>query len=243
MKTMKNRFLALALATIAWMPAESQSMLGDIHGRVLEDDTKEGVYGAVVRAYRAGSEVTATVTDMDGYFSIKSIPSGTYNLKFIAMGKDTLLITNVEVNADKVTWRQNILMKTSGELAQYEIIADKIPLINPSDPSAITVGYQEIKNSPNIRNLSKLLGSMTTDFKTGIDGGDAYVRGSRSSSNVYFIDGIKQRGSVTVPGVAIGKVTVYTGGVPAKYGDTTGGVVILETKSYFDLYNERQGQK
>jgi len=29
----------------------------------------------------------------------------------------------------------------------------------------------------------------------------------------------------------------YTGGIPAKYGDTTGGVVILETLSYFDLYN------
>jgi outer membrane receptor protein involved in Fe transport len=41
-----------------------------------------------------------------------------------------------------------------------------------------------------------------------------------------------------VPGSSIGGVTVYTGGIPAKYGDTTGGVIILETKSYFDLYRE-----
>jgi len=25
--------------------------------------------------------------------------------------------------------------------------------------------------------------------------------------------------------------------VPAKYGDVTGGVIVIETKNYFDLYN------
>jgi len=41
---------------------------------------------------------------------------------------------------------------------------------------------------------------------------------------------------VNIPGTSIGGVSVYAGGVPAKYGDTTGGVIIMETKSYFDLY-------
>ena len=41
----------------------------------------------------------------------------------------------------------------------------------------------------------------------------------------------------SVPGVSIGALEAYTGGIPAKYGDTTGGVIVLETKSYFDLYN------
>jgi hypothetical protein len=31
---------------------------------------------------------------------------------------------------------------------------------------------------------------------------------------------------------------VYTGGLPAKYGDTLGGVVVMETKGYFDLYRQ-----
>ena len=30
-----------------------------------------------------------------------------------------------------------------------------------------------------------------------------------------------------------------TGGLPARYGDVTGGVVAIETKSYFDLYQQR----
>jgi outer membrane receptor protein involved in Fe transport len=34
-------------------------------------------------------------------------------------------------------------------------------------------------------------------------------------------------------------VSIYTGGLPAKYGDTTGGVVAVETKTYFDFYNQK----
>jgi hypothetical protein len=35
-------------------------------------------------------------------------------------------------------------------------------------------------------------------------------------------------------------MVIYTGGIPAKYGDTMGGVVVLETKGYFDLLRERK---
>jgi hypothetical protein len=29
---------------------------------------------------------------------------------------------------------------------------------------------------------------------------------------------------------------VFTGGLPAKYGDTMGGAIVVETKGYFELY-------
>lgn len=45
-------------------------------------------------------------------------------------------------------------------------------------------------------------------------------------------------GEIGIPGLAIGAMKVYTGGVPAKYGDVNGGVIVVETKSYFDLSKE-----
>lgn len=33
-------------------------------------------------------------------------------------------------------------------------------------------------------------------------------------------------------------IKVYTGGIPARYGDVTGGVVAVETKGYFDVLKE-----
>jgi len=51
-----------------------------------------------------------------------------------------------------------------------------------------------------------------------------------------FLDGVKIAGAVpNIPPSAISSVSVYTGGLPARYGDVTGGVVVIETKSYAEM--------
>jgi len=67
-----------------------------------------------------------------------------------------------------------------------------------------------------------------------------YFRGERSQAVLYIVDGVKTMdGRLGIPGSAIGHLTVYSGGVPAKYGDFTGGVVVIETQSYFDIVSQR----
>ena len=58
-----------------------------------------------------------------------------------------------------------------------------------------------------------------------------------------MMDGIKSNEVGTVPSCAIQRMKIYTGGLPAKYGDTMGGVVVMETKSYFDLYRDWYGDQ
>ncbi|HMC97583.1 MAG TPA: hypothetical protein VKG92_08025, partial [Flavobacteriales bacterium] len=58
-------------------------------------------------------------------------------------------------------------------------------------------------------------------------------------NTVSFIDGVKQSGSVPrVPPSAISSISVYTGGLPARYGDVTGGVIVIETKTYAEMYEQ-----
>jgi hypothetical protein len=56
------------------------------------------------------------------------------------------------------------------------------------------------------------------------------IKGSRSDASYYFIDGIKVRGSSNLPKSAIEEVSVITGGVPASYGDITGGIISITTR-------------
>ena len=66
----------------------------------------------------------------------------------------------------------------------------------------------------------------------------------RNSGVVYYVDGVKQRDSdYKIPSTAVASIMVYMGDVPAKYGDFDGGVVVVETKSYFDLEAERMAAK
>ena len=45
-----------------------------------------------------------------------------------------------------------------------------------------------------------------------------------------YIDGIRVRGSSSLPAAAIEQVDVVLGGVPAQYGDATGGIINVTTK-------------
>jgi outer membrane receptor protein involved in Fe transport len=83
---------------------------------------------------------------------------------------------------------------------------------------------------------------MSSDVKVSEDG-ELMFRGSRKGDMIYMMDGIKSNAVSAIPSCAIGRVMVYTGGLPAKYGDTLGGVVIMETKSYFDLYRRWEAEQ
>ncbi len=50
------------------------------------------------------------------------------------------------------------------------------------------------------------------------------IRGARSEGTVYYVDGVKMRGSVNVPQAAISQTEVVTGGLPAQYGSPSRGV-------------------
>ena len=96
---------------------------------------------------------------------------------------------------------------------------------------------EQIKRSPLKFDQNAMIAAMSSDIKLTEDG-DLVFRGSRKGDMIYMMDGIKLTSVSNVPSAAIGGMMVYTGGIPAKYGDTTGGVVVMETKSYFDLYRE-----
>jgi outer membrane receptor protein involved in Fe transport len=54
---------------------------------------------------------------------------------------------------------------------------------------------------------------------------------------VSYLDGVKISGGVPrVPPSAISSVSVYTGGLPARYGDVTGGVIVFETRTYGEIH-------
>ncbi len=215
---------------------KAQQTPGEIRGKVMELESGEALERASVWIEIGGNKHGIS-TDSTGRFVIKPVSPGTYTLYASYINK-TPYRTIVDVKPNQITFVPTISLRDSSEM-EVEVFVYSEPLINPEETSMRTITYKEIKNSPHIRSLSKLVGSMTSDIKVSEDGRDSYVRGSRSDAAIYFVDGVKMmEGRINVPGVAIGSVTVYTGGVPAKYGDVTSGVIIVETKSYFDLYND-----
>lgn len=211
-----------------------------IKGKVM-DATNGGPLMFATVHVELGSGTMGTTTDEEGRFTIKPLEPGTYDVVVTMMGYQTTTIQGVLVNKDKITFMNDMQVAFKSNLLKEAVVVDyKVPLINPEDPSAMTMLAAEIQATPAAKNPKQAVAMMSSDIKIN-EQGQLYFRGARPETMGYYVDGVKMDDNLTgVPGQSIGSLTTYTGGIPAKYGDITGGVVVIETKSYFELYKQRQ---
>ena len=230
MKTLKNIKTTLLLLLLGMGTMLSAQTGGTIKGQVYSADSTEAIPFAIVRMEVAG-EIVSTKADFDGKYSFYAISAGKYNLSVETTLNGKTTINGVVVSSDQIA-EVNIYM-TSGVIGEEVVITWHPPKIDINNVTKISSA--ELKHNINIQNPNQMLATKSSEI-TLTENNELIIRGSRPGDVVYYIDGVKQTSMNGVPGIAIGGMTVYTGGIPAKYGDTTGGVVILETKGYFDLY-------
>ena len=228
---MKNLLMTI-IALIGFVQLGSaQVALGTISGKTFDDDSITVVPFARVWVEVGGTQ-RGTQSDIDGKYKIDGLKPGTYTVHAKTTLKGEVQVAEVKVNGGITT--ADIIMNNPNVLKPVVVVHN--PLKIEKDIPRITLMAEDIEHSPNIRNPKELFASMNSDIIIPEGSSDVIIRGSRPGDVIYYIDGVKVNDLNGVPGVGIGSMTGYTGGVPAKYGDTTGGVVVLETKSYFDLY-------
>jgi outer membrane receptor protein involved in Fe transport len=209
-----------------------QTRPGSFKGTVKDKRTGEVIPFATVIVKDKDVVIATGTTDFDGKFNINPINAGVYNLtcKFIGYADFNLNGVTVYSGKPKVV---NFDMTVESTMITEVTVFAKDELIETGKTSDI-VSSEEIKNLP-YRNLSQIVGTTAGVFQQ--DGSGSFnVRGSRSSTNVIFIDGVKVRGDVNLPRDAILQTEVITGGVPAQYGDVTGGVISTTTKGPAPYY-------
>ncbi len=218
-----------------------QANFGTLKGKITDSESQEGIPGAIVSVKNGGNKYTS-ITNIDGKFTIKPLNPGTYNLQAVS-GTDTLKMYGIEIIADKITF-ENDLEITAGLLDPLIITTSKRKLIDPEETKIITLPAKDIAKLPARYNINKIAQTMSSEIKVSDDGNEIYFRGSRNGDVIYYVDGVKVIGSrPLLPSSSIQAMRVYTGGIPAQYGDMMGGVIMVETKSYFEYYNIWKGKK
>ncbi len=214
----------------------AQQALGEVIGSVVE-------YGTVIPAYNArvviddhGTKYQSRV-DEDGDFRISAIPAGEYVMSILYQG-DTM--TNLFANVPMDGFHNFRRIEFDGGVQKLGIVdvrahdPNEVKLIDGNLPVAMLTA-EEIDKSPAKFSIKGLVTSISSEVRQTADG-ELVFRGARKGDMIYLMDGVKTRDAGSVPGCSIGRMMVYTGGLPAKYGDTLGGVVVMESKGYFGLY-------
>lgn len=240
-RNVTTKLVALGFSVLI-MCSAAFSQNSEIKGVVKEKSTGEPMYNVNVYV-EVGGVPYGTSTDTNGRYTIKPLNSGVYTVKASSLGYDDINTTNVKLTSDKITYVNIEMVEAAYTMEGVVIVAERevahrIPLISKDEPHVQALTIEEISNSPNIKDPIKIA-TMLPGVTLANNGKDVYIRGARPTSTQFITDGMKSiNGEIGIPGLAIGAMKVYTGGVPAKYGDVNGGVIVVETKSYFDLAQE-----
>jgi outer membrane receptor protein involved in Fe transport len=222
------RNLLLTLGIILFTGFYMYAQQGSLQGKVIDKDTKEPIPFANIIVENKGSQVAGSSSDFDGKYSIKPLPPGKMDVKATFVGYKTKLIQGVTIGADRIRFLDIELEATTETLETVEIVDYKVPLIDKDQTaSGATITAEEIAKMPQ-RDANAVATTVGGVFSE--DGERGSVRGARGDATATFIDGVRVIGVTTVPQSAIEQVDIILGGVPARYGDVTSGIINITTK-------------
>lgn len=233
---LRKLLFTLTLALGCVMTISAQVGQGSIMGKVLDGESGEPVPFANVTLLDGGEQVLGTTTDFDGKYTLKPIPSGTYDVQVSYVGYQTKRVTGVSVSSDQIT-DQDFKISQGVDIKTVEIIEYTKPLFEKDNTTTGETKTREEIQRMAVRSATDIAKTAGNGVVSRDNGSDAMnMRGSRSGNNVMFIDGVKVIGSPSLPKSAIEEVSVKTGGLSAQYGDVTGGVTTITTRGGFKEY-------
>lgn len=226
---LKNLKLVLTTFLLSAGFAFAQTGVGSIKGTVTDKETGEPLPFVKVVVFQNEQQKGFAATDFDGKFLISSLAPGEYDVEVRFVGYQPVRQEGVVVNSDKLTII-DIPMGASAEMLDVvEVVHYEVPLIDKDGgASGATVTRDDISKMPtrSATGIAQTVGGVySSEGSSGLS-----IRGTREDATYYYIDGIKVRGSSNLPKAAIQEVAVITGGVPANYGDLTGGVISITTR-------------
>lgn len=149
---------------------------GTFKGVIQDAESGEPLPFTKVLLKKNGSILGGANTDFDGKFTIKPIPSGTYDVEFKSVGFQKQLIEGVRIFNDKITFLDESLNSEVQMLEEVTVVTYTTPLIDKDGgPSGSAVRRNDIGRLP-VRGASNIAST---------------VRGSRSENTFSYIEGNK----------------------------------------------------
>ncbi|OIQ28050.1 MAG: hypothetical protein BM555_05900 [Crocinitomix sp. MedPE-SWsnd] len=218
--------------------------IGSISGHTISEDGSTYPAPKCI-LYLNDSVVAKKLGTLEGRFEFPYLKVGTYELRITGLGVDTSIVTNIQLGD-----YQAINLKSVELISNYTLIDGcfgggcccwPMPIQINNDlkdaQKSLTITREDILHVPN-RSPDGIIDAFQDVIVVDYEEPEL-IRGGRPGDGIYFIDGVKSENMPNLPLASFEKMKVYSSGLPAKYGDTTSGAIVITTLSYFDLYYRR----
>ena len=244
---MFNRMSAMLLALLLALAgiASAQGTTGTLSGK-LTDSQGLAVPGASVTV--TGPQGTKSlVTDADGRFNAPFLTPGSYSVHAELQGFKAVDVKAVSIQLGQTT-DVSLKMEVGGLSEVIEVTASTVVIDNTSTTTGAVLSSDLLSKVPVGRRFSDALYLAPGVSSSGSAGrANPSISGGSGLDNQYVVDGVNVTnqgygalGSYSIIFGSLGNATpfdfikevqVKTGGYEAEYGQSTGGVVNVVTKS------------
>ncbi|HEX6892384.1 MAG TPA: carboxypeptidase-like regulatory domain-containing protein, partial [Chryseolinea sp.] len=185
------------------------------------------------------------VADVSGYFEIRDLAPGLYNLQVSFVGFKPFIVFEVQVTSSRPAVIEAALEEEATTLETIEVVASNRFYKSDESPLSLrSIGPSEIKRTPGgNRDISKVVRSLPGVASTPSFRNDIIIRGGAPSENTFYLDGIQipvinhfqtqgsSGGPVGIINVdLLSEVNFYSGAFPSNRGNTMSSVFDFRLK-------------
>jgi len=240
---MSRGIATLMLLVVSASLAGAQT--GSLHGRVFDRGTGEELIGANVLL--VGTTMGAN-TDIDGKFTVRGVPAGTYSVRISFVGYVAQVVSEVQITADQEFKLDVALSQEAFEQEEVVVTAERVlsseaSVLAERKKSAVigdAISSEQIRRAPDATSgdaLKRVTGlTVVSDkfvFIRGVT--DRYNGTSLNGVNVSSTDTEVDRKSFSfdlVPSSLLENAVVVKTATPDLPGDFSGGLVQVNTLDF-----------
>ena len=237
---MKNTFAArlyalLALSLCFCNLLSAQSGGSAISGFIYDESGKTIDAATIALRNSATGFTTTTVTDKKGYFTLRDLPVGTYDITISAVGAQTTVLKDNILNlGDRLVLHKITLSKSATTLAEVTVHSNSFNNSVDRLGTGTAVSGRAIQKIPLVsRNYTDLM--VLSPLANG-----ASLAGAKAGGTGYMLDGVSNRradfggiydAAFSISSETIREFEVSTNSYDVTNGRGSGGVVKAITKS------------
>lgn len=235
--TIQIKTLGIA-ATLALLGSLLPAQSAKIHGRLTEDGST--LPGETLKLFRDGGLVKGAVTNSEGKYEFALLPEGNYMLEYSSNSlfyRFTATLSPNETEPMDLETSKAMVYNQQGERV-YAINTTRIEEYAPGekreifslDPTPVdVVTRREMENSSGGRGVQAAISMLGSDVYQKDAGDPLNIGGARDNGTAVYVDGAKVRGDFSVSNAMINQISLMNNGMPAEFGDATGGIIMIST--------------